>query len=283
MSRIAILTDSSAYLPPDLVERYGIHVISLKVHWGEETFVDGVDITPAEFYARLATNSALPTTSQPSIHDFLQVFDGLASQYEGIVVPLISSGISGTLASAQSAAAEFKKAPVEVVDTHSTSAGLALVVLAAARAVEQGCSLPEVTQIAREVAQKLHLLFAVDTLKYLHKGGRIGGASRYLGTVLDIKPILFFNGEGKIDALERVRTKRKALDRLITLAEERSEGNPIHVGVFHANAPEVAAALQTRISEHLKCKEIFTCELSPVIGTHVGPGTIGIAFYTEKT
>jgi len=101
--------------------------------------------------------------------------------------------------------------------------------------------------------------------------------------VLDIKPILFFNGEGKIDALERVRTKRKALDRLITLAEERSEGNPIHVGVFHANAPEVAAALQTRISEHLKCKEIFTCELSPVIGTHVGPGTIGIAFYTEKT
>jgi len=197
-------------------------------------------------------------------------------------VPLISSGISGTLASAQAAAAEFTKVPVNIVDTHSTSAGLALVVLATARAVKQGRSLPEVTQIAREVAQKLHLLFAVDTLKYLHKGGRIGGASRYLGTALDIKPILFIDGEGKIDALERVRTKRKALDRLVTLTEEQSEGYPIHIGVIHANAPVAAAVLQARISEQLKCMEIFTLELSPAIGIHVGPGTIGIAFYTEK-
>ncbi|MBE0409858.1 MAG: DegV family protein [Anaerolineales bacterium] len=281
MSRIAILTDSTAYLSPDMLERHDIHVIPLKVHWGEETLLDGIDITPVEFYTRLATHSTLPSTSQPSMHDFLQVFNGLASQYEGILVPLISSGISGTVASAQAAVTEFKKVPVEVVDTHSTSAGLALVVLAAARAVEQGCSLPEVTQIARNVVQNLHLFFAVDTLKYLHKGGRIGGASRYLGSALSIKPILFFDGVGKIDALERVRTKRKALTRLVELAEEKVGSNPVHVGVIHANAPEEAAEFRSRLAKRLECDQLYTFELSPVIGTHVGPGTIGLALYVE--
>lgn len=281
MSRIAILTDSSAYLPPDMLERHDIHVIPLKLHWGKETLVDGVDITPVEFYTRLAASSALPSTSQPSMHDFLQVFDGLASRYEGILVPLISSGISGTVASALAASAEFTKAPVEVVDTHSTTAGLALVVLAAARAVEQGRSLPEVAQIARDVAKKLHLFFAVDTLKYLHKGGRIGGASRYLGSAFSIKPILFFDREGKIDALERVRTRRKSLMRLAELAEEKAGSKPVHVGVLHANAPEVAAEFQSLLAERLKCDHIYTFELSPVIGAHVGPGTIGLAMYVE--
>ena len=281
MSRIAILTDSSAYLPPDMLERHDIHVIPLKLHWGEETLVDGVDLTPVEFYTRLAASSALPSTSQPSMHDFLQVFDGLASRYEGVLVPLISSGVSGTVASALAASAEFTKAPIEVVDTHSTTAGLALVVLAAARAVEQGRSLPEVTQIARDVVRKLHVFFVVDTLKYLHKGGRIGGASRYLGSALGIKPILFFDGEGKIDALERVRTRQKALTRLVELAEEKAGNNPVHVGVMHANAPEVAAEFQSRLAERLKCDQLYTFELSPAIGTHVGPGTIGLALYVE--
>lgn len=281
MSHIAILTDSSAYLPPDMLARYDINVIPLKVHWGEETFLDGVDITPVEFYTRLRTNFVLPTTSQPSIHDFLQAFERLASQYEGIVVPLISSGISGTVASAQAAAIEFKKVPVEIVDTHSTSAGLALVVLAAARAVEQGYSLLEVTEIVQNTAQRLHLFFAVDTLKYLHKGGRIGSASRYVGSALNIKPLLFFNEKGKIDTLERVRTKRQALMRLLNLVEEKAGNRPIHAGVFHANALEEATEFQTRLAECLSCDELHIVELSPVIGTHVGPGTIGVAFYVE--
>lgn len=281
MSRIAILTDSSANFPQDMLDRHDIHVVPLKLHWGEETLVDGVDITPAAFYTRLAASSTLPSTSQPSIYDFFQVFDQLAPRYEGILVPLISSGISGTVASALAAAAEITEVPVEVVDTHSTTAGLALVVLAAARAVEQGRSLPEVTQIAREVAQKLHVFFVVDTLKYLHKGGRIGGASRYLGSALSIKPLLFLDGEGKIDALERVRTKRKALSRLVELAEEKAGGQPVHVGVMHAHAPEEAAEFQTRLAERLRCEQLHTFELSPVIGAHVGPGTIGLALYVE--
>lgn len=128
----------------------------------------------------------------------------------------------------------------------------------------------------------MHLFFAVDTLEYLHRGGRIGGATRYLGTVLNFKPILYFDLEGKLDALERARTKDKALQRLIALAEEKANGHPLHLGVIHANSPQVAQEFREQITHHLHCKEVFTLELSPVIGVHVGPGTIGIAFYTEE-
>lgn len=281
MPRIAVLTDSSAYLPPDMLKRYDIHVIPFKLHWNGEILVDGIDITPAEFYTRLATSPTLPTTSQLSMHDFLQAFNTLAHQYEGLLVPLISSGVSGTVASAITAAANFNKIPVEVVDSRSTTAGLALVVQAAARAVEQGCSLSEAAQVTREIARKTRLFFAVETLNYLHKGGRIGGAARYLGTVLDIKPILFFNEEGKIDALERVRTKKKAFNRLLALAEEEAGGRAVHVGVLHANAPGEAVALQNGLTERLNCEECYTFELCPAIGVHVGPGTIGLALYVE--
>ncbi|MEW5868580.1 MAG: DegV family protein [Chloroflexota bacterium] len=281
MPHIAIITDSTAYLPPDLVKRYSIKVIPLKIHWGEETLLDGVDITPAAFYDRLEARDDIPTTSQPSTNDFLQAFDELATGCDGIVALLVSSGISGTVASAQAAAAQFTKAPVEVVDSFSTTGGLALAVLAAAGAVEQGRSLGEVAQIARDVAQKLHVFFVVDTLKYLQKGGRIGGASRYLGTMLGIKPILFMNQEGKIDALERVRTKQKALARLSELAEEKAGKQPVNASIFHSNAAKEAATFQARLAKRIQCEEIHTFELSPVIGVHVGPGTIGVALYVK--
>jgi DegV family protein with EDD domain len=283
MPKIAIVTDSTAYLPLEWVEQYQMRVVPLKVHWGNETFRDNVDITPGEFYERLAHSKSLPTTSQPAVHDFLQVFESLADQVDGIVVPLISSGISGTVGSAQTAASQFSRLPVEVVDTHSTSTGQALVVLAAARAAALGKSLQEVRQAAEDVAQRLSLFFAVDTLEYLHRGGRIGGASRYLGAALNIKPILHFNSEGKLDALERVRTRKKALQRLIDLAAEKAQGQPLRVGILHASAPQVAQEFGEQVSQQLTCKEVFTLELSPVIGTHVGPGTIGLAIYADNS
>ena len=281
MTKIAILTDSTANLPAEWIKQYNVQVIPLKIHWGSDTFLDGVDITPNEFYARLTHSKCLPITSQPSPQDFLQAFESLADQADGIVVPLISSGISGTVNSAQAAARLFTRVPVEIIDTHITSIGQVLIILAAARAAEQGKSLEEVRCAADEVVKRLHVFFAVDTLEYLHRGGRINGASRYLGTALDIKPILFFNSEGKIDALERVRTKRKALQRLITLAEQQAIGHPVHVGIVHANVPRAAQEFRDEAEKHLKCKEIFTVEFSPVIGVHVGPGTIGIAIYTD--
>lgn len=281
MTKIAILTDSTANMPVEWLEQYNITTIPLKIHWGNDTFLDGVNITPSEFYVRLSQSKTLPTTSQPSAQDFIQAFENLAGQADGIVVPLISSGISGTVASAQAAAREFSRIPIEIIDTQITSMGQVLIVLAAARAAEQGKSLEEVRRAADEAVKRLHLFFAVDTLEYLHRGGRINGASRYLGTALDIKPILFFNSEGKIDALERVRTKRKALQRLIALAEEQANGRPVHVGIVHANAPQAAQEFRDEVEQTLNCHEIFTVEFSPVIGVHVGPGTIGIGLYAE--
>jgi DegV family protein with EDD domain len=282
MTKIAIVTDSTANLPAEWVEQYDVHVIPLQIHWENDTFRDGVDITPSDFYARLSHSKTLPTTSQPSVQDFLQVFESLADQADGIIVPLISSGISGTVASALAAAREFTRIPVEVIDTHITSTGQVLIILAAARAAARGESLQEVKRAANEVVQRLQVFFAVDTLEYLYRGGRINGASRYMGTVLDIKPILFFNSEGKIDALERVRTKRKALQRLIFLAEQQANGQPVNVGIVHANVPQAAQKFRDEVAQRLNCKEIFIGEFSPVISVHVGPGTIGIALYAEN-
>ncbi len=282
MNNIAILTDSTANLPAEWVEQYAIRIIPLKIHWGNETYLDGIDLTPEEFYMHLSNSKHLPTTTQPSIQDFLMAFNSLADEgATGIVVPLISSGISGTVASAQAAARQFTRVPVEIIDTQITSVGQVMIILASARAAEQGASLQEVRRAADEVVKRLHVFFAVDTLEYLHRGGRINGASRYLGTALDIKPILFFNSEGKIDALERVRTKRKALQRLIALAEQQANGGPVHVGIVHANVPQAAQGFRDKVEKRLKCKEIFTVEFSPVISVHVGPGTIGIALYAE--
>ena len=282
MNNIAILTDSTANLPAEWVEQYAIRIIPLKIHWGNETYLDGIDLTPEEFYMHLSNSKHLPTTTQPSIQDFLMAFNSLADEgATGIVVPLISSGISGTVASAQAAARQFTRVPVEIIDTQITSVGQVMIILASARAAEQGASLQEVRRAADEVVKRLHVFFAVDTLEYLHRGGRINGASRYLGTALDIKPILFFNSEGKIDALERVRTKRKALQRLIALAEQQANGGPVHVGIVHANVPQAAQGFRDEVEQRLNCKEIFTVEFSPVISVHVGPGTIGIALYAE--
>jgi DegV family protein with EDD domain len=282
MTCIAILTDSTAYIPADLVNLYNIRVIPLKIHWNGKTYLDGIDLTPTEFYARQDNSPETPLTSQPSIQDFIQVFDCLSQQYDGIVAPLISSGISGTVASARAAAAQFTGIPVEVIDSRTTSGALGLVVLAAARAANAGKNLMEVSEITKTAVKNQNLYFAVDTLKYLHRGGRIGGASRYLGTALSIKPILYFNEHGQIDALERVRTRRKALDRLVELAVIKANGNSTHIGLIHANAPDDASFISSKLSEFLHCEEIHTFELSPVIGAHIGPGTIGVAVYNEK-
>jgi DegV family protein with EDD domain len=282
MSRIAVVTDSTAYLSPQLIAAYAIQVIPLKIHWKSETYLDGMTMMPAEFYTRLDSDADTPTTSQPSIADFLEIFEQLAPDHDGIIVPLISSGLSGTVDSARAAAAQFSALPVEVLDTRSASAGSALVALAAARAAQAGASLEEVVRTVGAVSRSLGVYFMVDTLKYLHRGGRIGAASRYLGSALNVKPILFMNEQGRIDALERVRTRHKALDRLVELSSEKAGAEPAHVGVMHANAPEGAQFVLEQLKSRIICTESYTFELSPVIGAHVGPGTVGVALYRER-
>ncbi len=279
MSPVGVLTDSTAYLPEELIQQYDIRVVPLFIHWDGEIYRDGIDITPDAFYERLRRSSTLPTTSQPSIQDFLQAYEDMATRYDAIVAVLISSGISGTVASATAAAKEFDKVPIAIVDTKSTSVAQGYVALEAARRAQQGGTLEEVQEVAQRVVERTHTFFVVDTLKYLHKGGRIGGAARYLGTALNIKPILYFDQEGKIDALERVRSKKRALRRIIELAQQRVGDRPVNVGVIHANAKEEGLAFKAQVEQAFQCREVLFVELSPVLGTHVGPGTIGLGLY----
>ena len=174
----------------------------------------------------------------------------------------------------------FKDIPVELIDTKTTAGGQALIVKAIAAAVESGKSLKQAADLGREIVDQICTYFMVDTLKYLHKGGRIGGASRYFGTALNVKPILYLNDEGKIDALEKVRTKKKAVDRLLELGVEKAAGKKCYVGIYHAQALKEAEAMRDEIQKMTDCHEVGIYEISPVIGTHVGPGALGISVHT---
>jgi len=290
MGRIALVTDRSAYLPPALIQQHGIHVIHLYIHFGSETLRDGVELTTAEFYDRLARADTLPTTSQPSVGDFLELYRRLGQEAEAIVSIHISGGLSGTVPSALGAqqiliaeAAEAGVDPptIHVVDSTLTSAGLGLLVTAAARAIEDGQPAEAVVRTVEDLISHTKLMFVVDTLEYLKKGGRIGGASALLGSVLQIKPVLHLTG-GRIDVLEKVRTARKAKRRLLEIMEEQVGGAAaVHAAIMHANAPEEAEKLRQQVADRFQCRELFVCEISPAIASHVGPGTVGVAFYAE--
>lgn len=279
MSKVAIVTDSTAYLPEDLVSAYSITVVPLVVIWGEETLLDNIDISPDEFYERLATAKIMPSTSQATIQAFTDVFKELHTQGYDILTLVISSALSGTLDSAIQAKKMFPEVKIELMDSKLTSLPLAYMALSAARAAKQGASLKACKRIAEEIRAHTEVFFAVDTLEFLHRGGRIGGASRFLGTALDLKPILQLQ-DGKIDALERVRTSKRAHDRLIELLKTSVNGHE-HVnmmGVVAAAAPESAAHLLHEIKRNFSPNEVLTANLSPVIGTHTGPGTVGVAY-----
>ena len=280
MSKIAFITDSTAYLSPEFVQKHDISIIPLNLHWDGDNYRDGVTITPHEFYNMLEASKSIPSTSQPTYGEFEVLMKDLAEKNDAVVAVLISSGISGTVDSALMAQKHLSNYAIEVIDSKLTSAGLALLIKALVRARAQGADAQQLTKLANRIIESSGIFFMVDTLKYLHKGGRIGGASRYLGGALDIKPILYLNQEGKIDALEKVRTKKKALQRLMDLAVEKADGKKAYVGIIHAQAPEEAKAIQMALSERIKYAEMETYELSPVIGTHVGPGTVGIALHT---
>lgn len=278
MSKVAIVTDSTGYIPQDLIEQYKIPVAPLVVIWGEETLRDDIDIKPVEFYERLKTAKVMPSTSQPPIPDFENIFKRLHGEGYEILSVLISNHLSGTIASAEQAKKNLPDATIEIFDSKSTAMSMGFQTLAVARAAAEGATLAECLAVAEKARDNSGILFAVDTLEFLHRGGRIGGASRYLGTALQLKPLLTLE-EGKIEALERVRTKKKAQARLSDIVVERLAGKPnIRLATLHANATEDANKLLEKTCERLDVVEKIYSEVSPVIGTHVGPGTVGLAY-----
>ncbi|HNS50683.1 MAG TPA: DegV family protein [Anaerolineae bacterium] len=282
MKRVLVVTDSTAGMDAGQVAEAGVKVIPLWVHFGESGYRDGVDLTSEQFYPMLARSKSLPTTSQPSAGEFLEFYKGLVGEAEAVVSIHISSTLSGTVASAQAARLMFSDLPVHVVDSRSTSMGLGLIVLAAARAAAAGHSAEEVAALAERLSAQMNIIFAVQTLEYLHKGGRIGGASAFLGSIIQIKPILHLQ-EGRIEALEKVRSWARAKDRLLEIVAARAgSASSLHGAVVHANSPDEAESLRERLAALVKFDELYTSGLSPAIGTHTGPGTIGLGFYAEE-
>ncbi|HLA97585.1 MAG TPA: DegV family protein [Anaerolineales bacterium] len=278
MSKIAIVTDSTAYLPLDLVEKYEISVAPQVVIWGDKTYEDGVDIQPSEFYERLKTASVMPSTSQATIASFEKIFRRLLEEEHEILAILISDVLSGTINSAVQARELFPHAPIEIVDSKSVAMALGFQVLTVAKAVQEGASMAECVQLAQKASQHTGVIFAVDTLEFLHRGGRIGGGKRFLGTALKIKPILELK-DGRIEPVEQVRTRKKSLLRLVEILEERVAGkSPVRLATLHANAYEDAKVILSLANERLNSVENIFSEVSPAVGTHAGPGTVGLAY-----
>jgi len=277
MNKVAIVTDSTAYLPPEIIQEYQIQVIPLSVIWEGESYQDGVDITTSQFYSRLETSPTLPSTSQPPAGEFKDCFTELLESGKDVAAILISADISGTVNSALQAQAELDPSRIEVIDSQTAAMAAGLHVIAAARKAAASGSLDEVAHIARKAQQHTDVVFVVDTLEFLHKGGRIGGAKRFLGSMLNIKPILEMR-EGKIEAVDQVRTQTRALERMIDLIREKSAGEtPLRMAIIHSNVPESAQLLKEQVQATFSPEDLYISELSPAIGTHVGPGTLAIA------
>lgn len=278
MGKVKVITDSTAYLPQDYVNQYSIEIVPLTLNWNDQSFLDGIDIKAEEFYTKLKDSETLPTTNAVSIHTYTEAIQKqLDAGFEVMLLP-ISSGISASYFNAVKAVESFAGQPVELIDTQLVSMALSFMVLSAARAAQNGASLSEVKETAIKAYKHIGVYFTVDTLKYLHKGGRIGGAKRLLGSALSIKPILQIH-EGKIEAAGSAVTRKKALDRLMKLVGEGIAGQtPVRISVFHALDLQTANELMERCKTEFSPVELILSEVSPVVGSHVGPGTVSIAW-----
>jgi DegV family protein with EDD domain len=275
---VAVVTDSTSYLPRDLVAARGIHEVSLYVSdgGGQRRELDIDDY--ARFYDDLRAATDLPTTSQPSIGDFTAVYEPLVAAGADVVSVHISCGISGTVESARQAAAEVVRAHpgrrIEVVDSTASAGALGLVALATSASAGAGGDADAVVAAAKAGIDAMRFWFAVDTLEYLRRGGRIGAAQAWLGGALKIKPILTLDGQ--ITPIERVRTSKRAFERMVEYLRARQADGADGWVVQHVQSPEVADRLIARGREIYGCEPAFVSEVGPVIGAHVGPGLVGV-------
>jgi len=272
---VAIVTDTCHYLPHQLIVNSDIHEVSLYVHWRDQIEPEREIVDYDAYYERLRRTTQLPTTSQPSIGDFLAAYEPLLDAGHEIVSIHLAGGMSGTVHVAEQAREQLgaRAGRVRVVDSGTACGGEGLVLLAAAAAVRQGADPGEVARRALRARAQLKMWFAVDTLDYLHRGGRIGGAQAWLGSALKIKPIL--SVESEITPVERVRTSRRAFERIVELLRTCKESGADAWVVQHIQVPAAAAELVARGAEVMGCEPTVVSEIGPVIGTHVGPGLLG--------
>ena len=282
-NKVAIVTDSTAYLPEECIKEYNISITPLSVIWGDQVYLDGVDILPNEFYKRLMDSKVMPTTSQVTPAAMMSTFQSLLDQGYDVLGVFISSKISGTVQSAiqardMIAGAEGK---ITIVDSLWTTMAMGLPVLTTARAAQAGERLVECQKVAEHACANSGVLFVVETLEFMRRGGRIGGAQALLGTMLNIKPVLEMRA-GRIEAVEKVRTKQKAVQHMLDIVSERIKGKAqIRLAVTHAHSEPEAFSLLESTRTELDPVETFCCPLSPVVGTHVGPGTLTLNYMSS--
>ncbi len=277
---VAFVTDSTAYIPDPLVKQYSLTVAPQILIWGEETFRDGLDIQPTEFYARLKTAKVMPSTSQVAVVTMQGIFQDLVDKGFDVLGVFISAKLSGTMQSAIQGREAIGPAAskVTIIDSNTTAMAMGFQVLTAARAAQQGAGIAECQALVEKSRDHVGVYFAVDTLEFLHRGGRIGGATRFIGSALNLKPILALR-DGEVVAIDRVRTKTKAVDRLLeeVTRDVKGKGN-IRLATLHANAEKEARGLLDRATKELHAVESVLSSVSPVVGTHAGPGTVGLAY-----
>lgn len=280
---IALITDSTCDIPAEWLQQYQITVIPLTIVFGEQTYLDGVDLQPRDFYARLGNDPHHPTTSQPAASAFLEAYRQVCDQgAQRALVFTISGAMSGTIDSARAAAAE-SPIPVEVVDSKNNSMGLGWQVIAAARVREQGGSLEAMLEAARQVRENMVYYISLDTIEYLAKGGRIAGAARFLNTLLQIKPMIQVRPDtGTVGAGVPSRSRKAAVDALYKeFFKHIDTSRPMHITVLHNAADEEAAALAERVRQEYQPAELFIRIVSPVLGVHTGPRALALCGYAE--
>lgn len=277
---IHIITDTTANLPQEILDAYGIPQVPQYVHFGEETLRDSFDISPAEFYARQAAADELPKTSAPSPADFVPLFSHIQSEDPRGTVLCIhpSSEVSGTVRSARLAAADFPDLDIRIFDTRSVSLGLGLMVWEAARMVQAGAGAEAVLERLKYMRDHTQTYFVVGTLEYLAKGGRIGRAQHLLGTLLDIKPILTLK-DGVVESYSRARTRSRAIAAIRDLVIQQAQGQPrLQLGVAHAVCEAEGRALYEELTAALNPETSLFAEIGPSIGVHAGPGTLAVCW-----
>jgi DegV family protein with EDD domain len=280
MAPVAIVTDSTAYVPTEHLERHGIQVVPLYVVFGGDRTVPETDITDyGAFFEELRSSDSLPTTSQPSVGDFVSAYDPLLAEGSEVVSIHISAGLSGTTEAARQAAAALQREGkggerVRVIDSRTAAGALGLLVLVAAHAARAGASAEDVLERVGEARRELKMWFALDTLEFLKRGGRIGAASAWIGSTLRIKPILTV--ESELTPVERVRTAARMFERLVDYARQRHESGADGWAVQHIDAAEQCDRLVSRCREIFGCDPVLVSEIGPVLSAHTGPGLLGV-------
>ncbi len=278
---VRIVTDSTSDLTAEQLRQHGITMVPLNVHFGEEVFRDQIDLGPPRFFEKLKASPTLPKTSQPSPGQFEEAYRGLAPEADEIVSIHISTRLSATAQSAQLAVQQMGGPPrIEVVDSRTTSVALGILAIEAARLAREGLGATAIAEAVRDMSARMRLIFFVDTLEYLQRGGRIGKAQAFLGSLVNIKPLLHVV-DGEVQPLERVRTRQKAVDRLIAAID--SAPPAAWFAILHDQSPsatEVALLIQ-HAARRVDGEHVLVSPYGPVIGTHVGPGALGVAWLAQ--